>query len=634
MQRETRISKRDYLTNKIEENVGNSKKLWDQLKKLGYSSKKKESSNVVLEIDGETCFDPKKVANCFNGFFTTVASNLVDKLPSSFNLFHTESSTFQNFYKGKNVKDDEFMLIPVNEDFIYKELCKLNPSKSTGTDNIPARFVKDAASVFKKPIGHIINLSIEKNVVPKDLKNARVVPLFKKNKRSEVGNYRPVSVLSVVSKILERAVYTQLEDYLVKKKLLFDFQSGFRSNFSTDSCLTYLTDYIKTQTSKGLYTGMLMLDLQKAFDTVDHEILCKKLKAMGIKSVDWFRSYLSYRNQTVNVNDTESDPSLVTCGVPQGSILGPLLFLCYINDMELSISSECKLLLYADDSAILYSNKDPRVISDKLGLELEMCSKWLVDNKLSLHMGKTECIIFGSKRKLRKINNFSVECNGHTIKAQRSVKYLGLTLDDQLTGEAIVNSIVQKVNGRLKFLYRQCNFLEEKLRKSICSALIQCHIDYACSSWYSGLNKQLKKKLQICQNKTVRFIKNLGPRSHIGFLELNSLNMLNVDFRVKQLRLSHVHKIFNGTGPSYLSEQFIKVSDVHHHFTRGSTENFIVPSVNGVAATTFYYSGIKDWNSLPSDVKQKCTFNGFKSAARQYLRSQLQLMESDTYAFY
>ena len=184
-----------------------------------------------------------------------------------------------------------------------------------------------------------------------------------------------VLLLIRISKILERAVYTQLEDNLVKKKLLFDFQSGFRSNFSTDSCLTYLTDYIKIQTSKGLYTGMLMLDLQKAFDTVDHDILCKKLKAMGIKSVDWFRSYLSYRNQIVNVNDTESDPSLVTCGVPQGSILGPFLFLCYINDMELSISSECKLLLYADDSAILFSNKDPRDISDKLGLELEMCSK-------------------------------------------------------------------------------------------------------------------------------------------------------------------------------------------------------------------------------------------------------------------
>ena len=130
-----------------------------------------------------------------------------------------------------------------------------------------------------------------------------------------------------------------------------------------------------------------------------------------------------------------------------------------------------------------------------------------------MHTGKTECIIFGSKWKLRKINIFSVECNGRTLKAQRSVKYLGLTLDDKLTRYATVNYIVKKVNGRLKFLYRLYNFVQ---KNSICSALIQCHIDNACSSWYSGLNKQLKKKLQICQNKTVRFIKNLGPRSDIG----------------------------------------------------------------------------------------------------------------------
>ena len=225
---------------------------------------------------------------------------------------------------------------------------------------------------------HIINLSIQQNVVPNDLKNARLVPLFKKNKRSEVGNYRPVSVLFVVSKILlEMAVYTQFEECLVKKKLLFDFQSGFNSNFSIDSCLTYLTDYIETKTSKGLYTGMPMLDLQKAFDTV-HHILCKKLKAMSIKSVDCFKSYLSHRNQILHVNDTESDPSLVTYGVPQGSILGPLLFRCYINDMGPSISPESKLLLYADDSAILYSHKNPKVISGKKNLAwkvLEMGSK-------------------------------------------------------------------------------------------------------------------------------------------------------------------------------------------------------------------------------------------------------------------
>ena len=143
-----------------------------------------------------------------------------------------------------------------------------------------------------------------------------------------------------------------------------------------------------------------------------------------------------------------------------------------------------------------------------------------------------------------------------------------------------------------------------------------------------------KKKLHICQNKTVRFIKNLGPRSHIGFSELDSLGMLNVDFRVKQLRLGYAHKIFNDRCPSYLSEDFVKTSDIHRHNTRGSSEIFVVPSVSGVAATTFYYSAIKDWNSLPSEVKIRNYYNSFKGEAKAYLRTQLQLSETDNFIYY
>ena len=194
---------------------------------------------------------------------------------------------------------------------------------------------------------------------------------------------------------------------------------------------------------------MILLNIQKAFDTVDHLILCDKLRAMGVCSVDWFKSYLSGRNQFVQVNDTYSNSSPITCGVPQGSILGPLLFLCYVNDMEISISPECKLLLYADDSAILFSHKNPEVISRKLSSELQSCSKWLVDNKLSLHLGKTECILFGSRIKLRKVQNFRIECNGHSIQAQTSVKYLGVNLDNFLSGEAIANSIIHKVKVKV-----------------------------------------------------------------------------------------------------------------------------------------------------------------------------------------
>ena len=144
----------------------------------------------------------------------------------------------------------------------------------------------------------------------------------------------------------------------------------------------------RSNNAKGLYTGMIMLDLQKAFDTVDHVILCEKLQTMGVSSIDWFSSYLSNRKQQIGLNKVMSEPGHVNCGVPQGSILGPLLFLCYVNDMSISIDSECKLILYADDSAILFSHKNPNVISQKFGKLLENCSMWLVDNKLSLHLAR------------------------------------------------------------------------------------------------------------------------------------------------------------------------------------------------------------------------------------------------------
>ena len=163
--------------------------------------------------------------------------------------------------------------------------------------------------------------------------------------------------MCIISKILEKAVYQQLESHLNKNNLLYEFQSGFRSAYSTDTCLIHLFDHIKSQTAKGLYTGMVMIDLQKAFDTVDHQILCSKLQAMGVPNVKWFQSYLTGRKQLVNVNGTESNLEDITCGVPQGSSLGPLLFLCYVNDMSISINSDCKLLLYADDSTIIFPIK-------------------------------------------------------------------------------------------------------------------------------------------------------------------------------------------------------------------------------------------------------------------------------------
>ena len=497
----------------------------------------------------------------------------------------------------------------------------LDAGKSTGLDGIPARFLKDGASVLKIPIAHIVNTSIVTNTVPNEFKEAKVKPLFKKNKQTDVGNYRPVSILSSVSKVLEKSVYTQVENYLTDNKLLFDHQSGFRQKFSTDSCLIHLLDHIRTQSSHGLYTGMIMIDLQKAFDTVNHDILCSKLKGMGFESVEWFRSYLSERQQIVHINDTYSKPCKISCGVPQGSILGPLLFLCYINDMSISIDQGCKLMLYADDSAILFSHKDPEIISQKLACALESCNNWLIDNKLSLHLGKTESIIFGSKRKVKKVGNFSISSMGQNLAGQDTVKYLGVNIDQTVSGETIAKNIIHKANSRLRFLYRQASCLNQNSRKILVSALIQCHFDYAASAWYSGLSQTLKKRLQTTQNKMARFILNLGPRAHVDQELLSTLKYLNVENRVRFLKLCHVHRIFNHNSAPYLTEHFIKISDFHRYNTRGSAFNFIVPKIKSSADRTFYFSSIKEWNKLPDKLKCISELDGFKCAIRKYLAS-------------
>ena len=399
---------------------------------------------------------------------------------------------------------------------------------------------------------------------------------------------------------------------------MYENQSGFRKAHSTDTCLIDLMDQIKSEISKGNYVGMVLLDLQKAFDTVDHEILCNKLEAMGIDFTEWFNSYLGGRQQVVVANDTMSEPGTITCGVPQGSILGPLLFLCYVNDMPISI--KCKLLLYADDSALMVPGLDPESIAEILSNELKSCRQWLIDNKLSLHLGKTESILFGTKFKLDRVNSFEVKCNNEIINNVKNVKYLGVQLDNDLAGSSIVSDLIRKVNNRLKFLYRYKNLLNFNSRKTLCTALIQCHFDYSCSSWFPGINEALKKKLNIMQNKMIRFILNLDNRAHIGNQERLKAGFLSVVDRVKQLKLGHVFKIKNQSCPKYMASNFKLKSDMNtRNITRATAHDFFVPSVGSLGNKTFFYTAIKDWNALPVSIKECRNEKQFKEKVKQNL---------------
>ena len=282
----------------------------------------------------------------------------------------------------------------------------------------------------------------------------------------------------------------------------------------------------------------------------------------------------------------------------------------------------------------MVSGKDVTSIEQTLSKELESIHEWLTENKLSLHLGKTESILFGSKRRLNKKKNMKVTCNGSGIESKTNVTYLGITLDQSITGENIASKVISKSTNKLKFLYRNTTSFDLQTKKLLVSALIQCHFDYACSSWYSGLSQKLKNKIQITQNKIIRYLLNAPARTHIGFDEFKKVRLLPVASRVEQLKLNHMYGIVNGKAPEYLCKQVQMVSEQHSHQTRGSSLACVVPRVNSFGITSFMYTGIKIWNNLPISLKKVKSKQLFKQEIKKYLFNKSKVQNENVFHYY
>ena len=345
--------KKQYIKNKLDENLGKPKELWKTLKSLGLSETKASGSKIGLaKKKDEISFDPKENSEIFKDFFANLASNLVSKLPPAPMKFGM--NTVEAYYKNRISPKKDFSFSSTNESNILDLLKNINPSKAAGLDNIAGKFLKEGATILAMPLTQICNLSIASSSFPDKCKHAKLKPLFKKGPTTEPKNYRPISLLPLVSKIIEKVIHDQTIKYLDENNIIYKYQSGFRSNHSTNSCLSYLCNKVQQGFEKGMLTGMILIDLQKAFDTIDHEIFLKKMRYLGFSdsAINWFKSYLENRTFSVQVEDSLSSLGDLKCGVPQGSILGPLLFLLYVNDMSQAVT--CDLLLYADDSCLVF----------------------------------------------------------------------------------------------------------------------------------------------------------------------------------------------------------------------------------------------------------------------------------------
>ena len=251
---------------------------------------------------------------------------------------------------------------------------------------------------------------------------------------------------------------------------------------------------------------------------------------------------------------------------------------------------------------------------------------------MSLHLGKTEAILFGSKRKLKSAPVLDINCSGNKLENKTSVKYLGIELDQNLSGDCVAKSAISKIDKKLKFLYRNTKSFDLKTKRLLVSALIQCHFDYACSSWYSGISKYCKSKLQIMQNKSIRYMLNLSPRSHIGIQEFKKVDMLPVELRVKQLKLNHIFNVVHNSAPNYLSISFIR--DQHSINTRSGRNAAVIPAVKSHGITSFVYTASKAWNELPNNIQTVHSKSVFKQHVKRFLSLTYECAYNSAYLYF
>ena len=463
-----------------------------------------------------------------------------------------------------------------------------------------------------------------------------MIVLFKKCSKTDLKNYRPISLLPLLYKNFEKVVHIQTEQFLKTNNILYKNQSGFRPMHSTESCLTHLSDKILEGCDSGCHTGMILIDLQKAFDTINHEIILKKLNLMNFsaETISWFKSYLSNRTFQVNVESALSDPADLKCGVPQGSILGPLLFLIYINDLPQAVN-DCDIRLYADDTCISYKHKAIKTIEEKLNTDFNTLCDWFVDNKLSIHFGedKTKSILFSPKNLRKRADEIVIKRHDVTLKQFSNVEYLGCLLDTTLSGEEMALKVLKKINGRLRFLYRQVKYLNPILRRMLCNALIQPHFDYACSAWYPNLTKGLQNKLQIAQNKCIRFCLFLGNRDGIRYKHLRKINWLPVAERVNQFIAVSVYKFSNNLSPKYMEDIFIKPANTRRTRFTDDTK-LLIPSRNHeYGKNCLSYLGGTIWNNIANTIKEVKTCSNFKHKIKDKFFKDIKRKEDDIYAY-
>ena len=597
--------KSDYYRAASSDVGNNSRKLWKIIKKILGLNK---SNNKIQELSGSD--EPLTMANTMNNYFTDIGPNLAAGMPAS--LLDVD----YNFDGSR----DKFSLKHTTVDAVKKLILKISNNKSTGIDGVPIRFLKMTIDISSKIICFIINMSIDTLTVLRGWKTCVLTPLYKDGERTDPCNYRPIAILPAASKILERTVHGQVYEYLEANNILSEAQFGFRKRHSTVNCILNLLNDVYLNMDNGLYTGVVFLDLKKAFDTVNHEVLISKLKMYGFddNACSWFTNYLGDRVQYAKVNNKISDSRITLCGVPQGSILGPLLFIIYINDLSKYIT-DCRLNLYADDTALYNSNKSYIDLMLSLRIEMSTLSQWMLANKLTLNVKKTKLMIFGTKPKLARIPSvpMTLLLNNQVVEQVSKFKYLGFILDESLSYNDHIDYIYTKSCQKLGAIRKCRNVLSNNLTLMLYKSLVSPLLDY-CDIVYNNANKQNLAKLQQVQNIACRIILKGGPRDHIRDMH-KELGLDLLDDRRKYHMLAECHKNIHTEVYTPLRRHFkLNTANPNRRTRRICKFDVQIPRVKTTSGQkAFCYIGPLTWNKLKADLKEIIKLDKFKAELKR-----------------
>ena len=526
------------------------------------------------------------------------------------------------------------MFLPVTPIEVQLEVLSTPSNKAHGLYSCPTYLLKQGSDIISIPLANLINLSISQGVYPAKLKISKIVAIFKSDDPTDPNNYRPISLLSIFNRIFEKLMYARMISFIEKHDLLYNAQYGFRKLHSTEHAILDIVNAIQSNMNNRMFSCGIFIDLKKAFDTVDHSILLQKLYHYGFRGIinDWFRSYLTDRFQTTEIQNHISQKNSTDHGVPQGSVLGPLLFLLYMNDIHFA-SEKLSFYLFADDTNMLYSDKNLTSLERVVNLELHKVSDWLTSNRLTLNICKSNYVIFRPYQKTLshpvQIMMYDNEKNcSAALESQKYVKYLGLLIDSSLTWKNHIDQIALKISKTVGLLAKLRHSVPRTTLLNIYRSLILPYVSYGLTVW--GLaSKCYINKILILQKRALRFIYFSQLKEHAVplFIEADSLP---VNFLHYEAVCCRMHDIQNEIAPKNILDLFTHTSSIHTYRTRSSTSNefYIKQSRLEIQKNAFSRVGAKVWNEIPVSVR-----NLNKKKFKQKLHSILMniLKESDSY---